>query len=117
MASSSVIVDVPQIAWHTREPIQSVDVSPTNSLIATAGNDNEVRLWRLARKGDDVGGAPVVFVQSLVQHSKVSDGLPPLASCLAHRTRLRAFALGPAAPPAASRAASLASSARSHLLN
>ena len=65
--TSSVLVDVPQIAWHAREPIQSVDVSPTTSLIATAGNDNEVRLWRLPRKGDSM---LINFVQSLVHHSK-----------------------------------------------
>jgi hypothetical protein len=65
--ASSVLVDVPQIAWHAREPIQSVDVSPTTSLIATAGNDNEVRLWRLPRKGDSM---LINFVQSLEHHSK-----------------------------------------------
>ena len=69
MSGSNVIVDVPQIAWHAREPIQSIDISPTTSLIATAGNDNEVRLWHLARKTGDV---PITFVQSLAGHSKVS---------------------------------------------
>ena len=72
-AMSSVIVDVPQIAWHAREPIQSVDVSPSTSLIATAGNDNEVRLWRLPRSKVVDGNAPVVFIQSLAGHSKVSE--------------------------------------------
>ena len=41
----SVEVLLPQIAWHAREPIQSVDASTSSGLIATAGNDNEVRLW------------------------------------------------------------------------
>ena len=57
-------VSVPQIAWHAREPIQSVDVA-VNGLIATAGNDNEVRLWRLGRKNEGLS-----FVQDLSQHSK-----------------------------------------------
>ena len=57
---------LPQIAWHdNRGAIQSVDTSPTSGLLATGGNDNEVRLWRLSREG------VVSFVQSLTGHTKV----------------------------------------------
>ena len=57
---------LPQIAWHdNRGAIQSVDASPASGLIATAGNDNEVRLWRLSQNG------VVSFVQALTGHTKV----------------------------------------------
>ena len=60
----TVEVCLPQIAWHTREAIQSVDTSSTTNLLATGGNDNEVRLWRVSSRG-------VTFVQSLAGHTKV----------------------------------------------
>ena len=57
---------LPQIAWHdNRGAIQSVDASSTTGLLATAGNDNEVRLWRLSQQG------AVSFVQALTGHTKV----------------------------------------------
>ena len=36
----------PQIAWHGKEPVLSIDVSVTG-FVATGGADNEVVLWRL----------------------------------------------------------------------
>ena len=65
---SHLEVLLPQISWHAKDPIQSVDASATANLIATAGNDNEVRLWRMRRQD-----AVPVFVQSLQGHSKVSE--------------------------------------------
>ena len=69
---------LPQIAWHAKEPIQSVDASSAAGLIATAGNDNEVRLWKLptiAGRGEGIS-----FVQSLSGHSKVRSRDPALPS-------------------------------------
>jgi WD40 repeat protein len=49
-----------QITWHTRgtknDPILSIDFHPTLPLLATAGADNEVKLWRLLT-GDAVPAA------------------------------------------------------------
>ena len=64
----TVELSVPQIAWHAREPIQSVDVT-ASGLIATAGNDNEVRLWRL-RPSSGAKGGGLSFVQDLSGHNK-----------------------------------------------
>lgn len=67
---------LPQIAWHDeRAPIQSVDVSQTLGLIATAGNDNEVRLWKLRGGAQRIDG--MSFVQSLSGHTKVSQSIAP----------------------------------------
>ena len=63
---SHVDILLPQISWHAKEPIQSVDASAAAGLVATAGNDNEVRLWRLSK----VDSSPT-FVQTLSGHSKV----------------------------------------------
>ena len=65
--SGSVRVHTPQISWHARDPVLSIDVSKAG-LLATAGNDNEVRLWKLAEPGSADGLA--TFVQDLTSHSK-----------------------------------------------
>ncbi len=73
MAEDSIELLLPQIAWHdNRAAIQSVDASATSGLLATAGNDNEVHLWRLSREG------VVSFVQSLTGHTKARarDAIP-----------------------------------------
>ena len=65
-AESNLELLLPQIAWHdNRGAIQSVDASSTSGLIATAGNDNEVHLWRASQRGI------VSFVQALTGHTKV----------------------------------------------
>ena len=62
--SANVEVLLPQIAWHDEsKAIQSVDTSPSG-LIATAGSDNNVVLWRLNASGH------IVFVQSLSGHTQ-----------------------------------------------
>ena len=71
---NNVEILVPQISWHAQgaskspDPIQSVDCSPAAGLIATAGNDNEVRLWRVPARKEVL--VPQ-FVQALQAHSKV----------------------------------------------
>ena len=62
---------LPQISWHAKEPIQSIDASAAAGLIATAANDNEVRLWRL-----HAADAAPLFLQSLQGHSKACAQLP-----------------------------------------
>lgn len=59
----------PQISWHGKEPVLSIDVGATG-FVATGGADNEVRLWRL-RLAKEASEA-VTFVQELNGHSKVS---------------------------------------------
>ena len=66
MAEDNLELLLPQIVWHdNRGAIQSVDTSAKLGLIATAGNDNEVRMWRLCKNG------AVSFIQSLTGHTKV----------------------------------------------
>ena len=65
MRPSHLELLLPQIAWHAKEPIQSVDASAAAGLIATAANDNEVRLWRL-----HAADAAPLFLQALQGHSK-----------------------------------------------
>ena len=60
----------PQISWHGREPVLSVDISP-DGLVATAGSDNEVRLWRISLSATETADL-VTFVQELNSHAKVS---------------------------------------------
>ena len=66
MMQDSLELLLPQIVWHdNRGAIQSVDASPSAGLVATAGNDNNVVLWRLSREG------VVSFIQALAGHTKV----------------------------------------------
>jgi WD40 repeat protein len=70
-------VATPQISWHGREPVLGVDVSQSG-LIASAGNDNEVRLWKIKDPASDQPN--IVFHQELCGHSKVCTG-----SCVSPR--------------------------------
>lgn len=93
-----------QITWHAKQgqkndPILSVDFHPTFPLLATAGADNEVKVWRLIEAGVDsitTGGAGagagastadprVEFVLTLVGHTKTVNGVrfSPNGECLA----------------------------------
>ena len=60
--------ETPQISWHGREPVLGVDVSCTG-LVASAGNDNEVRLWKVKVQPDE--NSQILFQQELNGHSKV----------------------------------------------
>ena len=64
----SVLVTTPQISWHGREPVLSVDVSSNSGLVATGGSDSEIRLWRIGKPG---AGEILTFVQELNGHTKV----------------------------------------------
>ena len=66
--SPRVLVTTPQISWHGREPVLSVDVSSSSGLVATGGSDGEVRLWRVGKPG---AGEVLTFVQDLSGHTKV----------------------------------------------
>jgi len=56
-------VSTPQIAWHASAPIFSCDFAP-NGVLATAGGDKEIKLWRLTQ---DARG--VEHVADLLHHS------------------------------------------------
>ncbi|KAL1525958.1 hypothetical protein AB1Y20_020784 [Prymnesium parvum] len=65
----SVRVATPQISWHGREPVLSVDVAVRHNLLATGGSDGDVRLWRVNKqsaRADEL----VSFVQELSGHTK-----------------------------------------------
>lgn len=65
----SVRIVTPQISWHAREPVLSVDVSP-QGVIATGGSDGEVHIWSVNKeslRADEI----VSFVQDLTGHPKV----------------------------------------------
>lgn len=59
-----------QILWHAKpgdnknEPIFGLDVHPTLPLLATAGADNEVRIWKLKGSGNpgDLAAAAAAMV-------------------------------------------------------
>ena len=75
----------PEIFWHGREEgkrfvpgsIQGVDVS-ASGLIATAGNDSKVRLWRLgeAPPAEAAEAPAVVLYQELDVHEKARRAAP-----------------------------------------
>ena len=65
----------PQIAWHGKEPVLSIDVSVTG-FVATGGADNEVVLWRLRLNKEP--GEAVCWVQTLTGiHNKVGAASNP----------------------------------------
>mmetsp|Transcript_13724 Transcript_13724/g.24499 ORF Transcript_13724/g.24499 Transcript_13724/m.24499 type:complete len:521 (-) Transcript_13724:74-1636(-) len=66
-------VVTPQIAFHQRdkgknEPILAVATHPQESMVATAGSDNEVKLWKLDVVKDDQ--SPFVFLANVAAHTK-----------------------------------------------
>jgi WD40 repeat protein len=92
-----------QITWHAKEkknngPIFSLDFHPELPLLATAGQDNEIKLWRLAEPGADykplassklangVGSEPSIeYLFTLVGHDTSVNGVrfSPNGECLA----------------------------------
>jgi hypothetical protein len=77
-----------QITWHTRgtknDPILSIDFHPTLPILATAGADYEVKLWRLvsgevpaaaptaaASSGGAAGGAPAAGAAAAAKQGPV----------------------------------------------
>lgn len=64
-------VTVPEISWHERDPIYSVDIQPGNHVIkrlVSAGVDKFVRIWQL--KEDLDGKGCVEFLANLKRHTK-----------------------------------------------
>ncbi|XP_077977620.1 chromatin assembly factor 1 subunit B-like [Glandiceps talaboti] len=61
----------PEISWHGREPVYSVDFQCTKDgmyRIATAGADTDIRLWKVKVENDGKGVAD--FVANLTRHTK-----------------------------------------------
>ena len=42
-----------QILWHDKQPVFSVDFSPTSNELATCGADKEIRLWKVVDRERD----------------------------------------------------------------
>lgn len=84
-------VVTPQIAFHQKEgkndPILGVDVHPSLNVVATAGSDNEVKLWRLDLEKLVEGESPFSFLCGVQAHNasvnavRFSPDGKKLASC------------------------------------
>ncbi|XP_066279037.1 chromatin assembly factor 1 subunit B-like isoform X2 [Branchiostoma lanceolatum] len=64
-------VHTPEIAWHNRDPIYSLDFQYRNGTVhklASAGVDKAIRLWEVKR--DDEGRGYVEFLANLIRHSR-----------------------------------------------
>lgn len=64
-------VTTPEISWHERDPIYSVDFQPGNrkvKRIATTGVDKFIRIWEIKVGGD--GKGTVEFISNLKRHTK-----------------------------------------------
>ena len=65
-------VTTPEIAWHARDPIYSIDfqyVRDDIQRLATCGTDRHVRIWELTYEKPS-GKANVEFRSSLTRHTK-----------------------------------------------
>ncbi|XP_033104353.1 chromatin assembly factor 1 subunit B-like [Anneissia japonica] len=63
-------LDTPEISWHGRDPVYSVDIQKIgkHTRLATAGADNKIRIWYLTVDSD---GKPwVQFASNLSRHTK-----------------------------------------------
>ncbi|XP_014782646.1 chromatin assembly factor 1 subunit B [Octopus bimaculoides] len=64
-------VVTPEISWHERDPVYSVDFQPGNHAIqrlATAGVDKFVRIWQV--KVDNSSKVAIEFLSNLKRHTK-----------------------------------------------
>ena len=68
-ALPAVRVTTPQISWHGREPVLSVDVSASSGLLASGGSDSEIRLWKVSPASSSAAEV-LTFVQELNGHTK-----------------------------------------------
>ncbi|EDV25181.1 uncharacterized protein TRIADDRAFT_26010 [Trichoplax adhaerens] len=64
-------VSTPEIAWHGKEPIFSIDFSQaSNSLwrLASAGGDADIKIWKVDQ--DEDGNITTEFLSNLSRHTK-----------------------------------------------
>lgn len=63
-------LDTPEIAWHGKEPILSVDFSKIGSTwrLASAGADNDVKIWSIVSSEDQQ--TKIEFLANLSRHTK-----------------------------------------------
>lgn len=71
----------PEIAWHNRDPVYSVDLQPVTFedekspsdvwyRLATSGADAQVIIWRVFQKKNFGGGTRIEVLSQLVRHEK-----------------------------------------------
>lgn len=80
-----------QITWHSKEgsknePLLSVDVHPTLPILATAGADWEVKLWKIHEVSTDTEtNVSIEYICTLTGHQKTVNVLrfSPNGECLA----------------------------------
>lgn len=63
-------LDTPEIAWHAKEPILSVDFSKVGSKwrLASAGADNDVKIWSITFNEEQQ--SKIEFLANLSRHTK-----------------------------------------------
>lgn len=60
----------PEISWHQKEPIFSVDFCPQTWKLASCGADFTVKIWRIKEKADDDVSIGIEFLANLDRHAK-----------------------------------------------
>lgn len=64
-----------QTVWHAKEkdhndPVMSLDFHPTLPILATAGADSEVKIWRIVEGAGQGFPAKVEYLFAIVGHDK-----------------------------------------------
>ncbi|XP_078432919.1 transducin/WD40 repeat-like superfamily protein isoform X2 [Wolffia australiana] len=58
-----------QINWHDTKPVLTLDFHPQTGLLATGGNDHDIKLWVVMASSDSKKGPSATYKSSLSYHS------------------------------------------------